>query len=77
MATPVTRISIAHCERVTDEGLRGVAAGCPGLTELHADYCTKITDAGIVALVEGCNDLQVRALLEVTCTKSIVWGSKC
>ena len=56
------RVSVSNCTAITDAGVRGLAAGAPGLLGLVADDVGRLTDAGLLALGESCKRLQVSAL---------------
>jgi hypothetical protein len=57
-ACPLMRqLSLGPCERVSDVGLRSLAAHCHDLRAINF-WCGDITDAGIAALVRGCPLLQ-------------------
>lgn len=56
-------LSIRNCTRVTDEGVRGLAAARPRLLDLALDDDRSVTAAGISALAESCPNLQVAHLL--------------
>ena len=56
----LARLSLTLCTGISDEGVKGIAAGCgPRLTELCLDEVTKITDEALLALSESCTSLQV------------------
>jgi F-box/leucine-rich repeat protein 2/20 len=53
----LTKLNLAGCNEITDEGIKAVASGCQELTDLNLSGCEKITDEGIKALASGCQDL--------------------
>lgn len=60
-AAPLQRVSLARCGGVSDEGLCGLAAQCPGLLELALDGCA-VTDLTLRALAAHCKGLQALSL---------------
>lgn len=52
-------LSIRNCTRITDDGVRGLAAARPRLLDLALDDDRSVTAAGISALAECCPNLQV------------------
>lgn len=56
----LTRLSLCFCGLVSDDGVRGVAAGCSRrLLELRLDEVPRVTDAALIALADSCPDLEV------------------
>ena len=51
-------MDISSCVKITDEGIRALASGCPQLQSLNISVCGNITDAGIRALASGLPQLQ-------------------
>lgn len=50
----LTKLSIAHCDKVTHTGLNSLALGCSGLTYLDASYCDKVETEGVCSVLELC-----------------------
>ena len=63
MAQPPLADRAGACSTISDAGIRGLAAACPGLQSLAAKDCSRLTDQALVALSEGCPRLQVPSLL--------------
>lgn len=53
--TKLTKLSIAHCDRVTHAGLSALALGCSNLAYLDASYCDKVETEGICSMLEQCS----------------------
>ena len=48
---------LAHCNQVTDVGIKRLAASCPNLNHLDLSCCNQVTDVGIERLAAGCPNL--------------------
>lgn len=60
LSASLRELSISHCARVTDSGLRALARGCPHLQVLRVDEVSKIGSPGVLAIAEHCKELRVR-----------------
>ena len=69
-------LSVRNCPRVTDAGVRGLAAARPGLQDLALDDNRAVTAAGISSLAECCpnfaGDPIAHLLLFFFCVKAII-----
>ena len=61
-ALPLERVNLSFCTKLTDESVKAVAEGCPGLRELSLRQCYQVTDHGIEALARGCRGLRTLQL---------------
>ena len=52
------RISVSNCTSLTDQGVRGLAAGAPRLLAFVADDVGRLTDSCLLALGDSCKSLQ-------------------
>ena len=59
---PLERVNLSFCTKLTDESVKAVAEGCPGLRELSLRQCYQVTDHGIEALARGCRGLRTLQL---------------
>ena len=57
MAYQLRTINLRGTNRVTDEGISALAAGCGQLLSINLAYYNEVTDAGFLALVAGCDQL--------------------
>ena len=69
--TSLRSIFLSGCHKVTDAGLRDLAAGCPGLREVTLRRLPRVTDEGIMALAVGCPDLRRLAVYHPFRVKAI------
>jgi hypothetical protein len=47
-------LRLAFCDKITDVGVKAIAAGCPSLVTLDLDMCHAVTDEGIKAVAAEC-----------------------
>lgn len=47
-------LALNNCPRITNNGLKQIAEGCPMLRYISLSYCEHITDSGVIALANGC-----------------------
>lgn len=59
-------VTLANCSAVTDAGVRGLAAGAPGLLTLAADDVARLSDGALLALGDSCKRLQASSLCCLT-----------
>lgn len=55
----MTVLNICTCTEITDEGVIGIANGCPQLRRLEMVWCPKITDASLLALAQNCKGMEL------------------
>ena len=68
-------LELANCARLTDEGIKALALGCPKLEMLDLSFCKNVTSVGMEWLcgnmnAEGCNELRVIRLVETAVSGS-------
>ena len=61
--TSLSSLSILECRKVTNEGVRVLCTGCPGLLEINISYCGRLTDEALVAISQTCPHLRSLSLM--------------
>ncbi|CAM9311714.1 unnamed protein product [Lampetra planeri] len=68
-------LSVAHCTRITDVGIRYVARYCPRLRYLNARGCEGLTDHGLGHLARSCPKLKSLDVGKCRWCRTAVWSS--